>query len=308
MTALDEIRVGVFYRSLPMVVADELGFAEERGLSIQYEQVSSSTQQFQALHGGLYDCVQTSPDNVANYRLNGRSSALGEAFPVQAFMGLDHGMNLRLMARASIAAVEDLRGGVVAVDAAASGFAYVAYEILRRHGLERERDYSVVLAGGNASRYTDLLSGSFDATLLSGGLETRAEERGFSVLDSVLDVADPYLGVVAAASARWLDAHTDVARRLVAAWRAGAEWVDDPSNEAAARELLMRIPDTSAELAGRLYEINLRPGVGIIVDGSMDKEALRTVLRLRQSYDGFDDEQDLDALIEEPNGLVRSLS
>lgn len=307
MTALDQVRVGVFYRSLPMVVADELGLAEERGLSIRYEQVSSSTQQFQALHGGLYDCVQTSPDNVANYRLN-RSSALGEAFDVQAFMGLDYGMNLRLMARPGISAVEELRGGVVAVDAAASGFAYVAYEILRRHGLERERDYSVVLAGGNATRYTDLLSGSFDATLLSGGLETRAEAQGFSVLDSALDVADPYLGVVAAASARWLDVNTDVARRLVASWRAGAEWVDDPANESAARELLQRIPDTSEELAARLYEINRRPGVGIIVDGSMDREALRNVLRLRKSYDGFDEEQDLDALIEEPNGLVRSLS
>lgn len=307
MTGPATIRVGVFYRSLPMVAADEFGFAAEQGIAIEYDQVASSKQQFEALHEGVYDCVQTSPDNVANYRLNGRSSPLGEAFDVQAFMGLDYGMNLRLVARPGVDSVEDLKGGVVAVDAPASGFAYVLYEILQRHGLRRDRDYGVVLAGGNATRYTEILQGSFDATLLGGGLETRAESQGFTMLDTALDIADPYLGVVAAASKRWLDAHADEARRLVAAWRSGAEWAMDPSNETAARELLKRIPNTSDELAHRLYEINLTPGVGIIPDGSIDSEALKNVLRLRQQFGGFDDDHDFSLLASSSSGLIRTI-
>lgn len=158
-----------------MMAAERLGFYRRYGLEVDYERVASSTQQFEFLRDGRYDAVQTSPDNVANYRDNG-DNPLGGRIDVQGFMGMDYGLYLVLAARPEIGSAKDLRGRAVAVDAPESGFAYVLYEILARAGLHRGEDYSVVSMGGVSHRFDRLIAGdpSFEATLLSGGFETRA--------------------------------------------------------------------------------------------------------------------------------------
>ena len=102
------IKLGAFYRSLPMLVAEEKGFYADRDIEIDYGQVKSSTQQFDFLSDGRYEVVQTSPDNTANYRLND-DNPIGKRVDAQGFMGLDYGMKLIVVARSGIETIEDLR-------------------------------------------------------------------------------------------------------------------------------------------------------------------------------------------------------
>jgi hypothetical protein len=187
------IRLGYFYRTLPLMTAQRHGFYRRHGLEVQEERVRSSTQQFEYLLDGRYDVVQTSPDNVANYRYN-TGHALGDRIDVQGFLGMDYGLNLVLVARPGIRPARTLKA--VAVDATDSGFAYVLYAILERAGLKRGKHYDVVPVGGVSQRFQRLLSGDagFDATLLSGGFETRAANSSYRILGSVREVADPYVG------------------------------------------------------------------------------------------------------------------
>jgi ABC-type nitrate/sulfonate/bicarbonate transport system substrate-binding protein len=241
MTADARITMGVFYQSLPMMVAAERGFYDQHGIEVDYQKVASSIQQAEYLRDDKYDVVQTSPDNVANYRLN-QNNPIGSTIDARGFMGMDYGMYLVVAARPGITSVADLRGKTLGVDAPASGFAYVLYKILRNHGLERDQDYEIVSVGGVADRYTALLDGDFDATLLSGGFETRAKNAGYELLDSVYDVATPYIGVVAAAKDSWLEAHRDTAVRLIRAYREATDWCVDPGNRDAAVELSRQDP------------------------------------------------------------------
>ena len=304
MTSHDHaaITMGVFYRSLPMVVAVEKGLYAREGLVVDHQQVTSSVQQFDHLRKGRYDCVQTSPDNVANYRLN-VGNALGERIDAQAFVGMDYGMYLVLAVRAGIHSAEDLRGMTLAVDAPASGFAYVLYKIMRQHGLERDADYALVSPGGVAARFEALLAGDCDATLLSGGFETRAKAHGCRLLDAVADIADPYLGVVGAATTTWLRDNADVASRLARAYLDATGWILDPANRDEAVSFLERMPSTDRELAEELFDIQIRPGVGIVPDAGIDPKGLRSVLALRAEFGGFEDDVDVDALASPEGGL-----
>lgn len=298
------LRLGCFYRSLPMEVAARHGHYERHGLEVTHDQVTSSTQQFTSLRDGDYDVVQTSPDNVANYRYND-GNPIGERVDARGFVGMDYGMLLVLVARPGIERVEDLRGRTVSVDAPESGFAYVLYRILAEHGLERGADFDVVSTGGVYDRYQAMMAGAdFAATLLSGGFETRAANDGYVLLDSVYDVIDPYLGVWGAAKTRWLDSHPELATGFVAAYRDATTWVFDPDNREACLELLQEKPHTSAELASQLYDVQVRPGVGNVPDASIDPVAVRNVLALREQFDGFEDDLDLDALVGEGGDLV----
>ena len=293
-----KIKLGAFYRSLPMMAADQEGFYEQHDLDVEVGQVTSSTQQFEYLGDGRYDVVQTSPDNTANYRLNS-GNPIGKRVDAQGFIGLDYGMKLIVVARPEYEKVEDLKGQRVSVDALASGFAYVLYRILAEHGLERDRDYEVVSHGGVYDRFIALVVNDedFAATLMSGGFETRAANRGFNLLDSVLDIADPYLGVWAAARTQWLQENRGLVVDFIRAYQAATDWVFDTTNRDACVEMLEAIPNTSREIAEELYEIQVAPGVGNVPDSSIAPAAVRSVLELRQMYDGFEEPQDLDALV-----------
>ncbi|MPZ62764.1 MAG: PhnD/SsuA/transferrin family substrate-binding protein [Propionibacteriales bacterium] len=301
------VRLGCFYRSLPMMVAQQNGYFDEVGIEVEYQQVTSSTQQFEYLQDGRYDVVQTSPDNTANYRYND-GNPIGTRVDGKGFMGMDYGMQLIVVARSGIESLGQLRGRTVAVDAPASGFAYALYEILERAGLRRDIDYSVVSAGGVYDRYQAFVnSDEFDATLLSGGFETRAANAGFVMLDSVYDVANPYLGVWGAATTSWLEGSRDTAEALVAAYRSATRWCFEPGNHEQCLDLLMQQPDTPRGLAEQLYDIQLREGVGNVPDVGIEPEAVRNVLRLREKFGGFEGDVDVEA-VTAPGGDLYDLS
>lgn len=306
MGSIGTVRLGCFYRSLPMMVAQQHGFYDDAGIEVEYVQVSSSTQQFEYLRDGRYDVVQTSPDNTANYRYNG-GNPIGERVDSRGFMGMDYGMQLIVVARPGIASVRELRGRTVSVDAPASGFAYVLYEILEQAGL-RDGDYSVVSTGGVLDRYRALMNtDEFDATLLSGGFETRAANVGFTLLDSVYDVVQPYLGVWGAATTSWLEHHRATAEALVASYRAATRWCFDPGNRDTCLELLTQLPGTPRDLAEQLYEVQVREGVGNVPDAGIDPEGVRNVLRLREKFGGFEDDIDV-ARVAGPDADLYDLS
>jgi ABC-type nitrate/sulfonate/bicarbonate transport system substrate-binding protein len=298
-----ELTLGVFAPTLPLIAADRLGlFAEER-LAVSFAQVTSSTQQFQSLRSGEYDLALTSPDNVANYRLN-TSNALGERLPVTGFIGSDAGMNLVVATVPGISAPEDLRGASVAVDAPNSGFAYVLYAILGEHGLERDGDYQVVSVGGIPLRYQALLDGEQQAALLSNGFEARAAAQGLRLFDGVRSVADPYLGTVFAALEPWLKQHKRAAAAFTRAYLKALRWSLDPANREQALTLLTTaLPDTDRTLAEEIYRVHLDPGIGLIADADISTDAMRNILRLRQRFDGFDEPQNLRRLATEGGGL-----
>ena len=289
------IRLGIFYQSLPMMAAQERGFYELESLEVDYQKVSSSIQQFEYLREGRYDLAQTSPDNVVNYRLN-EGNPLGGKIASRGFMGMDYGMNLTLVVRSEIETAEQLKGRKVSVDAPLSGFAYVLYRILREVGLERDADYQVVPTGGVADRYTALMAGEFDGTLLSGGFETRAVNQGYRIVGSVYDIASPYLGVMACATDEWLDENEDTVVRFIRSSHAATRWCLDAANRDEAVGLLTRLPNTDESLAAQLYDVQLRDGVGVIRDLGIDPKGIRNVLELRREFDGFETEPDLDAL------------
>jgi len=292
------IRLGGFYQSLPMLVAEEHGFYEKRDVHVEFDQVTSSIQQFQSLADGDYDIVQTSPDNSANYRLN-RGNPIGQIVDAPGFLGLDHGMYLVVVAQREIESIEQLRGSTISVDAPESGFAYVIYKILANHGLKREVDYDIVTTGGVYSRYVAMVvdKADFAATLMSGGFETRAANQGYQLLESVHDLYEPYLGVWAAGGRRWVEENQDLVVDFVSAYREASAWVFDAANEEGCVSLLERIPNTSRDLAGQLYQVQVRPGVGNIPDGAIDPAGVRNVLTLRAEFGGFEEEQDVEALV-----------
>lgn len=293
---MEEITVGVFSPSAPMIVARSLGYFRDRGLEVIYEQVTSSAQQFRDFTDGRYQLIQTAFDNVANYRLNNRSNALHEALPVGAVIALDGGMDLTLVAKHSISASGGLRGATVSVDAVDTGYAFVLFHLLRAAGLERGADYAVVSHGGVLSRYQALLDGKADATLLSNGLEVLGVERGLNRIARLADSVEAYLGSVLAGLTPWLEAHADIRRRFVDAYEEALAYSVDPAHADAVVDAVAESRRMPRATAAKLLAAELLPRVGVSRETTIDRAAARAVLELRDANHGFDLPPDIDAL------------
>ncbi len=295
---LRALKLGVFASSLPLAVGRRLGFFADQGLEVCVERVRSSRQQMSALADGSYDVVQTSPDNLAAYRVNG-TNPLGRRLAVTAFLAADSGMNLVLVGAPGVTDVDVVRHRVLAVDSAHSGFAFVAYALLERHGMFRDRDYTVHEVGGVAARAEHLLNGHCSLTLLSNGFELQAVRRGCTVLDEVGSVARPYLGTVFSCLSAWLEQHPDIATAVTVAYLDAVAWSLDPAHREQAVELLASELGVTSQVAAGLYSPYVDPRHGLVADGMVGQAALRSVLDLRARYGGFDTSEgpvDLDLL------------
>src|SRR5437588_714578 len=126
--------------NLPIFIAQEKGLFAARGLKVNLAPAPNSTTQIAVLRNGQIDIALTAMDNIVPYP--------DELF---AFLGMNDGGRISLVAVPGIKRVGELRDRALAVDAIASGYAFVLMEILARSGLA-PGDYRLVSVGGSRER------------------------------------------------------------------------------------------------------------------------------------------------------------
>jgi ABC-type nitrate/sulfonate/bicarbonate transport system substrate-binding protein len=270
--------VGTFSPSVLLRVARRSGVLLAHGLEVREEAVPSSPAQFRALGDGSIDVGLTSPDNVVAYRFLA-ANPLGSTRDVRIVAAVDRGLGLALYAGPGTTAVEQLRGTVVGVDVAASGFAFAALEILARAGMTAGTDYDLVELGSTPRRLEALLDGRCAATMLNAGCDLRADDAGLTRLADVASVAAPYLGTVLAVQGE----PSSPVRALAAALReTTAAVLSGQARAAAVQEA--EGTGLAGHLAQRYVDGLCDPDHGLVPGGSVDIAALESVVWLRRRH------------------------
>ena len=184
-------------------VGQDKGFFAEGGIAVEIQGTPNSVTQMTDFSQGKFDIAMTAVDNIVAYVEGQGEAPIGPQGDFTAVMGSDNSF-LSLVAAPAISKIEDLKGKTVSVDAMTTGYAFVLYEILRRHGLDKDKgDYEIVRAGGMVQRWNALREGQHAATLLSAPYNIIAQNAGFRELVKATDVIGPYQGNVAAVRRPW---------------------------------------------------------------------------------------------------------
>jgi ABC-type nitrate/sulfonate/bicarbonate transport system substrate-binding protein len=301
MAYVTPLRLGLFSPSLPHLVAIREGYYEERGVAVEQQRIPSSAALRRALRDGDLDVALTSPDNIANFRLNKAGDGPVDARIIAA---VDQAGSISLMGRPGIDAPGQVRLGTVAVDARNSGFAFLLYELLSSQDLAPEVDYQVVEAGGTPSRFEALLAGSFEATILNAGFDVRAQASGASLLIPTVDVIPDYLSTVLAARGEYIDQTPDPVARFVSGFRQAMNYCLDPARHADCADLVVSEWQVSPDVAARMVDAAADAQTGVVPDAVITPTQLEVVLELRQRWGGFSSGVDIAAEIRRPRGLV----
>jgi ABC-type nitrate/sulfonate/bicarbonate transport system substrate-binding protein len=273
-----EIVVGSFTPSVLLDVAERTGRLRRQGLTVTEVPVTSSPAQFRSLLDGEIGVALTSPDNVIAYRFDPRNP-LGVLPDARIVAAIDRGMGLGLYARPGLTAA-DLSGARIGVDVPTSGFALALYALADSLGLGRG-GYELVTLGSTPRRLEALLADECAATMLNAGNELIAEQAGCARLASVSEQLAPYLGtvlsVVGEAQLAAADALSQALLDTAAEIVAGA--LDAEATGSASTRLGLN-PELARRYVARLRD----PVEGLVPDGSVDRGALETLVRLRTTY------------------------
>jgi NitT/TauT family transport system substrate-binding protein len=189
--AQERITLGLTTRngstSLPYVVAEEKGFFKAEGLNalvviMQNQVVVNGVLSRHVDYGGTFS-------NFVGAAMSGA--------PVKIVMSVMDGADHFLVTSPNIKRVEDLRGKTFGISSFGGTPHSEAIAILKKYGLNPEKDVTFLQVGGSSARYLSLESGSIQAAMIVPPFNHLAKKRGFNELLGFNDIMSMPVGGLA---------------------------------------------------------------------------------------------------------------
>ena len=226
------VRLGLISEGVntwPLYVAQSRRLFEIEHIDVQVTVTGSSVMQQQALIRGDYDIGFQQADHVVR--------AVEQGADLFIFMAMGHAPDLTLVGARDVAKITELKGRIIAVDGARTGYALLLRQLLTRHGLT---DSEIVLQefGGSQERFDAMKRGAVSASLLNSPFDANLIDAGYVALARMNEAFPSYPGPVMAARRAWANTHRQALSAFIRAWIAAHTWLQDPGNRDAAIALL----------------------------------------------------------------------
>src|SRR5918992_3257405 len=222
--AEDVIQIGLFNKDAAIIAAEAKGFLKKENIRIQINTVTDSPTLLRSLISGKYDLIINNADNVIAWAEGQGEDPQKNDFVI--FMGGSRGVNQKLIVTHDINGYSDLKGKVLAVDAPTTGYAIVGVYILRKNGLELNRDYTFK-AFGNTQKRAEAMSRGEASGAMMNLHDDDIQKRGFKLLARSEDHVQHYARGLGATRREWANANEDLLVRFVRAIVRATDWVKD---------------------------------------------------------------------------------
>lgn len=224
LSAQDRISLGITTKTgstgLPFVVAEEKGFFKSEGLNavsivMQNQVVVNGVVARQVDYGGTFS-------NFVGAALSG--------LPVRIVMAVMDGSDHYLVTSPNIKRVEDLKGKKFGISSFGGTPHSEAIMILRKYGMNPEKDVTFLQIGGSSTRYAALDSGSIDAAMLVPPFNKLAAKRGFNEILSFNEIMQIPLGGLTVHTQRIKEKPEEIVK-MIKAMLKGVDYIRNNQSE-----------------------------------------------------------------------------
>lgn len=253
---------------IPTEIAKRKGFYREEGLDVRKVVMRTGLHVASLIAGEL--------DYSTVGGISMRSAIQGA--PIKVVMGFfDRPLHI-LVGKAGIRTPADLKGKKVAVSAFGSTPHVLLREALKRHGMNPDKDVTVLVVGGSSDRLAALAAGFVDATPLDLAYIDRTEKLGFSNILYFGDVVDLPLGGLATTREK-IDKGADQIKRVIRATLKGIRFYKNNKQETV--EVMKSYLHISSEYADKIYQFALK---SLNEDGGITSVSLNNEIRLDREF------------------------
>ena len=261
---------------LPFMVAEEKGFFKSEGLNtvvvvMQNQVVVNGVVARNVDYGGTFS-------NFIGAALSG--------LPVRIVMAVMDGSDHYLVTGPSIKRVEDLKGKKFGISSFGGTPHSEAIMILRKYGMNPEKDVIFLQIGGSSSRYAALDSGAIDAAMLTPPFNKLASKRGFNEILSFNEIMNIPLGGLAVHTQKMKEKPEEIVKMIKALLKSIDYIREQKSDILAIMETKWGIKEV--EIREGIYRdiVGLYSRTGIGTDETM-KNVVQLVRDTRKSKDNL---------------------
>jgi len=213
-SAQDRLTLGVTSRNgttaFPFVIAEEMGFFKSEGLNaivvvMQNQVVVNGVVARNVDYGGTFS-------NFVGAVLAG--------LPVRIVMSAMDGSDHYLVTAPSVKRVEDLKGKNFGISSFGGTPHSEAITILRKYGMNPEKDVTFLQIGGSASRFAAMESNAVQAAMLVPPFNNFAKKRGFNQLLSFNEIMNIPLGGLSVHAQKMKEKPDEIVRMIKAVLKA----------------------------------------------------------------------------------------
>lgn len=258
--------------SLPFVIAEEKGFFKSEALNavvviMQNQVVVNGVLSKNVDYGGTFS-------NFVGAAMAG--------LPARIVMSVMDGSDHVLVTSPSIKRVEDLKGKIVGISSFGGTPHSEVIMILRKHGMNPEKDITFLQIGGSSSRYQALEGGSIHAAMLTPPFNKIGRKRGYNELVSFNEVMQIPLGGLAVHMDKIREKPDEIVKMIKALFKSTDYIRNRKSDILSFMEKSWGIKD--AEVREGIYQdlAGLYSRTGIAPDETM-KNVIRLVQQARKS-------------------------
>ena len=278
LSAQDRISLGITTKTgstgLPFVVAEEKGFFKSEGLNavsivMQNQVVVNGVVARQVDYGGTFS-------NFVGAALSG--------LPVRIVMAVMDGSDHYLVTSPNIKKVEDLKGKKFGISSFGGTPHSEAIMILRKYGMNPEKDVTFLQIGGSSTRYAALDSGSIDAAMLVPPFNKLANKRGFNEILSFNEIMQIPLGGLTVHTQRIKEKPEEIVK-MIKAMLKGVDYIRNNQSEMLSI-MATRWGIKEADVREGIYRdiVGIYTRTGVASDETM-KNVLQLVRETRKSKD-----------------------
>jgi ABC-type nitrate/sulfonate/bicarbonate transport system substrate-binding protein len=278
--AEDVIQIGSFNKDAAIIAAEAKGFLNKENIRVQTNLVTDSPTLLRNLITGKYDLILNNADNVIAWAEGQGEDPQKNDFVI--FLGGNRGVNQKLIVAPGINDYGDLKGKIFAVDAPTTGYAIVGVYILKKHGLEPNKDYRFKSFGNTTAR-ADAMSRGDAAGAMMSLADEEIQKRGFKVLAKSEDYVQHYARSLGATRREWANKNEDLLVRFTRAMIRATDWVMDPKNKEEVIAILLPENRNNKARAEAMYEESTSARFGFTPRSQIDMDGIRSVIQLRET-------------------------
>jgi ABC-type nitrate/sulfonate/bicarbonate transport system substrate-binding protein len=213
----------------PQYIAEEFGWLKQDKIELDFIAVGSGGAQ--QLAGGSLNIAHSGYPDFARAALQGA----GERIIINDFIGSPYA----IFAKPSIKAIADLKGKLLSIGGVNDITLIYIKPFLASAGLKTS-DVDFVYAKAAGDRFSALLSGGVDATILNPPTYFKAISQGFSNLGDTKPFAEGVPFTVWAANAAWAAQHRELLIAFARNYKRAVRWLYDPANKQQAIDILVK--------------------------------------------------------------------
>jgi NitT/TauT family transport system substrate-binding protein len=192
--------------NLPEWLAYESGIFKQNGLDVKLDNIASSTGIPAVISGDVQIAHLGGSETLSAAAGGADLVILAITGPVYPFV---------FMAPAAITGTDQLKGKKIGVSNIGSSSDIATRVMLKKVGLDADKDVSIVAVGSLQNRMAALLSGAIDGGVAQPPDQIALEDKGFHVIYDLAAQKLPSVGDCIVVNRQWMNAHKDVMQRYM---------------------------------------------------------------------------------------------